>query len=419
MAVACRVCRGTDLEIVLDLGDQPHCNSLLTPAQLAEAEPRYPLRLYFCHGCTTVQIDHTVAKETMFADYLYVSGTTETLSEHFRQSALRLTHRLGLEPGDLVVDIGSNDGTWLKHFQALGLDVLGVEPARNVAAMAESAGVPTMVRFFDASVAREITVRVGQPKLVTAAGVFFHLEELHSATEGIAGLCRSGAVFCVQAIYLAEMLRQNAFDNVYHEHLTYWTLGSIQRLFDQYGLEVFSADVLPIHGGSLALLVAAKGTRPVEASVARLRERERRERLAEVETYHAFADRVWRIRDGLVELIGKLGDHGRLVHALGAPAKGATLLNSFGISTDLIACAEERNPLKVGRFIPGARIPIVEEGSVPEPDAYVVLPWNFLGEFLFKKRAYFERGGSFIVPIPAPRLINAATYDAWLGGRDD
>lgn len=410
MAVNCRVCGGQDVSVVLDLGAQPHCNSLLTPEALAEPEPVYPLRLGFCNDCTTVQIDHTVPKETMFSEYLYVSGTTRTLREHFRSSAERLVGRLGLGHGDLVVDIGSNDGTWLRYFQEFGLDVLGVEPATNLATVAAAEGIPTLNRFFAADVARQIVAEHGAPKLVTAAGVFFHLEELHSATEGVAEFCRRGAVFCVQAIYLAEMLRRAEFDNIYHEHLTYWTLTSIERLFERHGLEVFAADVLPIHGGSLELLVAEKGSRAVEDSVTDLRTHEGANGLRDPSTYRAFAQRVFHIRDRLLDILGRHAAEGKTVHAFGAPAKGATLLNSFHISTDLVECAVEKNPLKVGRYIPGVRIPIVEEGSVPEPDAYLILPWNFLGEFLEKKRGYIMNGGTFIVPVPEPVVISRSNY---------
>lgn len=410
--MSCRVCDGARLEVVLDLGDQPHCNSLVEQSQLDSADPSYPLRLQFCHDCTTVQIDYTVPKETMFSEYLYVSGTTQTLRAHFRETAERLVARLGLQAGDLVVDIGSNDGTWLQQFQALGLQGLGVEPARNIAAMADASGVRTLNRFFNAETARDILAEAGTPpRLVTAAGVFFHLEELHSATEGVAALVREGAVFCVQAIYLREMLRQTAFDNIYHEHLTYWTLRSFSRLLDRYGLEVFSADVVPIHGGSLELLIAERGRYPVDASVSRMQELEAAERLGEVKTYRAFAEHVREIERGLLAILRDYRAAGRTVYAFGAPAKGATMLNSFGITTDLVSLATERNPLKVGRWIPGARIPIVEEGTVADPDAYLVLPWNFLGEFLRRHRDYIERGGAFIVPVPHPRVINASNIE--------
>jgi hypothetical protein len=405
LSMNCRVCGARTVEEVLDLGDQPHCNSLLSEDDLRRTEPSYPLRLGFCTTCTTSQIDYTVPKETMFSEYLYVSGTTSSLRAHFRASAERLIAALDLRAGDLVVDIGSNDGTWLSQFQDLGLHGLGVEPARNIAAAAERGGVRTLNRFFDRSVAAEIRADHGAPKLVTAAGVFFHLEELHSATAGVAALCEGGASFCVQAVYLGGMVEHNAFDQIYHEHLTYWTLTSFERLLEQYGLEVNSVQVVPIHGGSLEMLVSSRGSRPVDPPVNVLRERERTDGLTEIDTYHAFGERVWQIRDSLLALLGERDSRGDVVYAFGAPAKGATLLNSFGITTDLVRAAVERNPLKIGKYIPGARIPIMQEGSIPDPDAYLMLPWNFLDEFVARRAPYLEAGGEFIVPIPEPHVI--------------
>ena len=406
----CRVCAGTRLEAFLDLGDQPHCNSLLLPDQLNRREPHFPLRVQFCHDCTTVQIDHTVPKEEMFGEYLYVSGTTQTLREHFRQSAIRLVDRLGLKAGELVVDIGSNDGTWLHCYQPFGIKALGVEPARNLAKLANDSGATTLNRFFNAAAARDIIAEHGRPRLVTAAGVFFHLEELQSATAGIADLIGNSGVFCVQAIYLGEILRNTEFDNIYHEHLTYWTIASIQALFDRHGLEVFSSDLLPIHGGSLELLVAAKGTRPIAASVGRMRAAESELGYGRLQTYRDFADRVWKIRDRLLGFLRDFKAQGKTVHAFGAPAKGATMLNSFGITAELVPIAVERNPLKIGKYIPGARIPIADEEAVPAPDAYLMLPWNFLAEFLRRKKDYILGGGSFIVPVPFPVIIDRNNY---------
>jgi hypothetical protein len=404
----CRVCGRRDVEEVLDLGDQPHCNSLLAPDQLGEQEPVYPLRLGFCRTCTTSQIDYTVPKETMFSEYLYVSGTTRSLREHFGRTADKLIARLALERGDLVVDIGSNDGTWLAQFQERGLEGLGVEPAKNLAELAERSGVATMNDFFDKAAAERILGRGRAPRLVTAAGVFFHLEELHSATEGVAALCEAGATFCVQAIYLGGMVEHNAFDQIYHEHLTYWTLSSFEELMRHHGLEVLSVELVPIHGGSLELLVGPRGGAEPDPSVAELREREREQGLDRIETYRDFAGRVWRIRDSLLELLERHRAAGDSVHAFGAPAKGATLLNSFGITPELVQVAVERNPLKVGRTIPGCRIPIVEEGSIEEPDAYLMLPWNFLDEFVARRADYLTAGGAFIVPIPEPHMVDAS-----------
>jgi hypothetical protein len=401
------------LEQFLDLGEQPHCDSLLRPEDLKQSEPYYPLQVCFCHDCTTVQINYTVPKETMFGEYLYVSGTTQTLRTHFQTTTDRLVSRLGLKANDLVVDIGSNDGTWLACYQRYGLQTLGVDGARNLAAMANARGIETWPRFFNAEVAREMIAAKGRAMLVTAAGVFFHLEELHSVTAGIAELIREGGVFCVQAISLAEMLKYTQFDQVYHEHLTYWTVKSLDRLFAQHGLEIFSADRLTIHGGSLELLVAPKGVRPIDPSVAAMRADEAKLGCDRIETYRQFADRVWEIKREVLGILKDYAAKGKKVYAFGAPAKGGTFLNSFRITPELVQCAVEVNPLKMGKYIPGARIPIVDEAKTTPPDAYLLLAWNFLTEFLQKQRNYIMNGGEFIVPIPTPVVINKQNYEKY------
>ena len=406
----CRVCSGKNLELFLNLGDQPHCDSLLRPEDLARKEPCYPLQACFCHDCTAVQINYTAPKETMFGEYLYVSGTTQTLRRHFQESADRLVSRLSLKAGDLVVDVGSNDGTWLACYGQYDLRVLGVDGAQNLAAMANARGIETWPRFFDAATAREIIAAKGHAKLVSAAGVFFHLEELHSVTAGIADLLDKDGVFCVQAIYLATMLEQNQFDQFYHEHLTYWTVKSLDRLFALHGLEIFHADRLAIHGGSLELLVARKGRRAVDTSVDKLRAEEKAIGCDKIETYRNFAVRVWQIGEELTSILKRYRTEGKRLQAFGAPAKGATLLNSFKITPQIIECAVEVNPLKIGKYIPGCRIPIVDEAQTQKPAAYLLLAWNFLREFLARKKDYVEAGGEFIVPIPRPLVINKANY---------
>ena len=407
MQLECRGCGRRNVRLFLDLGDQPHCNRLI-PASLAERkEPHYPLRVGFCDDCTMVQIDHTIPKESMFTDYPYVSGTTRTLVQHFKETAERLaaTYRLGA--GDLVVDIGSNDGTWLSHYQPLGLRVLGIDPAANVVALALKRGVPTWVRFFKEDTAREIVSKEGKASLVTAAGVFFHLEELHSVVRGVKALLAERGVFVVQAIYLGGMIDNLAFDQVYHEHLVYYTLRSIEALFAQHDLEVFDARLVPIHGGSLEVHVAPKGQRQVGASVVAMRAEEERKGYGRFSTYERFAINVWRLRDELLGVLRRYRDRGKTVYAYGAPAKGATLLNSFSIGTDLVQKAAEKNPLKIGYLMPGSRQPIIDEGDA-RPEAYLLLAWNFYDEIVAKERKFLATGGEFIVPIPRLRVIGAA-----------
>lgn len=411
-AMPCRCCGAKSVERVLDLGDQPHCNRLVRNDAPVGAEPFYPLRLGFCHECSMVQIDHTIPKEQMFSDYPYVSGTTKTLPAHFAATCARVAQAYGLGAADLVVDIGSNDGTWLKHYAPYGCRVLGVEAAANVAQLAQEAGVPTWNRFFDEVCARDIREQLGPAKLVTAAGVFFHLEDLHSVVRGIAALLADDGVFVVQAISLGGMVENGAFDQIYHEHLCYYTLKSLSFLLEQHGLQVFEAELIPIHGGSIEAHIARKGARPVRESVARMRAVEADKGFGKIETYRRFAEKVERLRAQLLALLEEYRAAGKRVWAYGAPAKGATLLNSFGIGPELVQQAVERNPLKMGLAIPGVRIPIVEERSDNVPDAYLVLAWNFMDEFLKSESNadFLARGGEFIVPVPQVRVLGKAGH---------
>jgi 2-polyprenyl-3-methyl-5-hydroxy-6-metoxy-1,4-benzoquinol methylase len=402
----CRACGGRRVELVLNLGDQPHCNRLVRPDLPPGEEPAYPLRVGFCLDCTMVQIDHTIPKESMFSDYPYVSGTTTTLPEHFRETSARIAAAYGLGEQDLVVDIGSNDGTWLKQYAPYGCRVLGIEAAANVAGIAQAAGIPTWNRFFNEDCAGDILAECGPAKIVTAAGVFFHLEELHSVVRGIASLLAPNGVFVVQAIYLGGMVENTAFDQVYHEHLCYYTLRSLSALLERHGLEVFEANLVPIHGGSIEAHVARKGTRPIGQSVRRLQANESAKQLGDIATYRQFAERVLALRDRLRGLLSEYRARGRSVWAYGAPAKGATLLNSFGIGPDLVQKAVEKNRLKIGLAIPGVRIPIEDEVG-QRPDAYLVLAWNFIDEFVRKEQAWLRSGGEFIVPIPEVKVIGA------------
>lgn len=405
-AIPCRGCGSTDVQTVLDLGAQPHCNRLVLAGE--PDAPHYPLRLGFCHACTLVQIDHTIPKETMFADYPYVSGTTATLRDHFRQSAARLAILYGLGPADLVVDIGSNDGTWLAQYGPTGCRVLGVEPAENVARIAS---VRTINRFFDADCADTILSSHGPAKLITAAGVFFHLEDLHSVCDGIGDLLAPDGVLVVQAIYLGGMIANTAFDQIYHEHLCYYTLRSLAALLARHGLEVFDVAVLPIHGGSIECHIGRAAARPINGRVWALVEKETAQLLGSIGTYQSFAYAVDNLRRTLRETLYQYLEAGKTVWAYGAPAKGATLLNSFGIQRYLVSKAVEKNPMKIGREIPGCRIPIVAE-SPARPDAYLMLAWNFLEEFITKERDWLGAGGEFIVPVPRVQIIASPKHDS-------
>ena len=404
---ACRICKNERLVKFLSLGNQPHCNSFLRAEELDGPEPRWPLDLLYCEDCHLVQLTHVVDADVMFRNYVYVSGTTKTLTEHFRRSAEELVAAFAPPQGSLVVDVGSNDGTFLQQFKDLGMRVIGVDPATNIAKMANERGIPTVNDYFGEAAARRIRAEHGPAQLMTAAGVFFHIDDMDDVCRGVYELLDDRGVFHVQAIYLGGMLEQNSFDNVYHEHVSYYTLGPLIRLFGRFGMTVFDVGHSPIHGGSLLVYVCKDGAHPVRESVARQLEHERAMGWDTLAPYQEFAVRVERLRADLLEMLRDLKAQGKRIAAYGAPAKGNTLLNYCQIGTDTLDYAAERAPLKIGLYTPGMHLPVIDEAEAMQnpPDYFLLLPWNFGDELIKKNLAYRNAGGRFIVPIPTPHIV--------------
>lgn len=393
----CRVCDSSELETVIDLGQQPWCNHFLRPEEVGH-EPVYPLRVVYCHQCQTVQLDYTVPKEVMFGDHTYLSGITRSLSEHFRQMAEMVDQQFFADtPQKRVLDIGSNDGTQLKHFQRLGYDVLGVESSQTTAGIANEQGVPTLHAFFNLDVARNLKQTF---HVINAAGVFFHLEELHSAAEAIRLLLEPDGVFVVQFLYMKRIVENMAFDQIYHEHLLYYNLHTIEVLLQRHGMSMFDAWISPIHGGSVMGLVGHAGQRPPSKRLQTLRQAEIDEQSNACATYHAFARRIETMKQTNLDYLQQARQQGKRIYGFGAPVKGNTLLNYFGIGTDCLDCLVEKNALRRGLFSPGMHVPIVIEDELQTlPDIYYVLAWNFKREILANNQALIDQGIEFYFPV--------------------
>lgn len=394
----CRVCDSTNLEPAVDLGEQPWCNHFLRAEEVG-TEPMYPLRVVYCRDCSTAQLDYTVKKEVMFGDHTYLSGVTRSLSEHFRKVAAEVDQRFG-GPGKKsksVLDIGSNDGTQLKHFQALGYDVLGVESSKRTAQIANQAGVNTLNEFFNLELVR----RLGRKfDVVNAAGVFFHLEELHSVTDGIRECLADDGVFVVQFLYMKQIVENLAFDQIYHEHLLYYNLATIEALLNRHGLAMFDAYVSPIHGGSVIGFVTHRTRRQPTDRLNRLRAAEAAASSNELETYLEFARRIERMKAENLAYLDEAKRLGKTIFGMGAPVKGNTLLNYFGIGKQYLDCLVEKNELRRGLYSPGQHLPIAIEAELPSPpDIYYVLAWNFKQEILANNRPLIERGVEFFFPV--------------------
>lgn len=397
----CRVCDSSRLDPAIDLGRQPWCNHFLKKEEVGR-EPFYPLRVVYCHECGTAQLDYTVKKEIMFGDHTYLSGVTKSLSEHFRHIATEVDERFFKHtPGKSVLDIGSNDGTQLKHFQALGWLVQGVESSKTTARLAQQAGVPTLNTFFNLETVRGLGRKF---HAINAAGVFFHLEELHSVTDGIRESLREDGVFVVQFLYMTRIVENIAFDQIYHEHLLYYNLRTLERLLGRHGLTVFDAYLSPIHGGSMIAFVTHQG-RGMKPS-ARLQEflvAEDRDGSNRFDTYLKFAERIKQFKIENLAYLRAAKTAGKRVWGFGAPVKGNTMLNYFGVGPDLIECLVERNELRRGLFAPGSHIPVVIEQELTElPDIYYVLAWNFKKEILERNQALISRGVEFFFPVNPP-----------------
>jgi hypothetical protein len=395
--VICRVCDSTRLDTALDLGVQPWANHFLKPDEVGR-EPVYPLRVVLCAECGTAQLDYTVPKETMFADHTYLSGTTKTLSDHFRGVAEKVNQRFfASRPKKAMLDIGSNDGTQLQHYRDLGYDILGVEPAKLPSEIANSAGLTTVRAFFNADTARSIGRKF---EVINASGVFFHLEELHSVTDGIRISLADDGVFVIQFLYMKRIVENDAFDQIYHEHLLYYNVRTLDKLLRRHGLALFDAELSPIHGGSIiAYATHAARAKPSE----RLEAYGRAEDEAGANTlewYYAFQKRIAERKAENLAFLRACRAAGKRVYGLGAPVKGNTLLNYYGIGPDLIECLTERNTHRRGLIAPGSHIPVrIENELTAQPDVYYVLAWNFKAEILARNQDLIAKGVEFYFPV--------------------
>lgn len=393
----CRVCDSSKLTQVIDLGMQPWCNHFLKKEEVG-SEPFYPLRVLYCHDCCTSQLDFTVKKEIMFGDHTYLSGTTASLSAHFKAVAEEVDAKFFKDKTTKsILDIGSNDGTQLKHYQALGYEVLGVESSKKTAKIANDSGVPTVNAFFNEATMENVGK---QFDVFNASGVFFHLEELHSVCRAIKRGLKEDGVFVVQFLYMKSIMENLAFDQIYHEHLLYYTLKTIEALLNRHGLSMFDAKLAAIHGGSIIGYITHQGKRPASAALTQMRLEEEASGCNMIEAYHEFARRIEEMKKENLAYLDNAKKNGKRVYGFGAPVKGNTLINYFGIGTDRIGYLVEKNALRRGLYSPGAHIPLLIEDEVTTlPDIYYVLAWNFKKEILTNNQALIDKGIEFYFPV--------------------
>jgi SAM-dependent methyltransferase len=406
----CRSCGATLRDTFLDLGSQPLANAFLTEEQVASGDdPRYPLHARVCAECLLVQVDEVVPPEEIFSDYAYFSSYSDSWLEHAARYASEVSGRLGLGAGSTVVEVGSNDGYLLKDFVAAGLEVLGIEPAANVAEQAVADGIPTEVAFFGRQVAEDIRARGLAADLVVANNVLAHVPALDDFIGGLATVLAPEGTITIEVPHLLRLVEDTEFDTIYHEHFSYFSVLSAQDALARRGLRLFDVEELPTHGGSVRLWARHDGSngRAIGLDVERLIDAERAAGLDTLEAYRAFAPRVAQV---LAELRGFLGEaraEGARIAAYGAAAKGNTLLNSAAVTTDQIAYVVDRNPHKQGRYLPGSHLPIFAPDYVraDRPDYLLLLPWNLREEITAQMADVRAWGCRFVVPVPRLELV--------------
>lgn len=400
----CRACKGRNLFLYLPLGDHPPANAFLLPQQLGAPEATYPLDTHVCLDCALIQVPDQLPAD-FFVDYLYIPSASETMQQHFRTLARRFRDRLVTAPGQRVVDIGCNDGLLLGACRDEGLATLGVDPAANIAALARANGIEVFNEYFTAESAARIREQYGPAQVIVTTNTFNHIDNLHDFTAGVTTLLAPDGTFVIEVPQALTCIEQNEFDTVYHEHLSVFSVASVEALGRQFGLAVVDVEELPIHGGSMRLFLRREG--PATSAVAEWLKREREARLFDRDTYTAHASRVERIRSELMTLLGDLKRQGKRLAGYGAPAKGNTLLNYYGIGSDLLDFLVDRNTLKQGRYSPGMHIPVVGPEAIAReaPNYLLILAWNFAEEIMAQQQAFVSSGGRFILPIPEPRIV--------------
>ncbi len=402
----CRTCKSERLYVFLELGDHPLANGFLRADQLDEPELRFPLDVHACLDCGLIQVaDHV--PPGYFRHYVYVPSASEVMQDHFRGLADRLATLALASPDALTVDIGCNDGLFLGALRERGARTLGIDPATNIVELARARGIEVVNEYLTPELGASIREGHGPASVIVTTNTFHHIDDLDAFMEAVLELLAGDGVFVVEVPHALEIVEQNEFDGVYHEHVSQLTVKSFVDLFRRFGMTVTAIERLDVHGGSLRVFAQREDHARPSADVEAWVEEERRRGLFEAATYDAFRERVGRLREELVALLGDLRANGARLAGYGASARGNTLLNYYGIGPGLLDFVADRNELKQGLYTPGAHIPVVAPERILEqrPDHLLVIAWNFADEIMRQQDAYRAAGGSFILPLPAVRVI--------------
>ena len=407
---ACRFCKAPLSKTFVDLGMSPLCQTHIEPHELNHMERFYPLHAWVCEACWLVQLEEYVSPDQIFSDYAYFSSYSDSWVEHARRYAEKMIDKLGLGGQSLVMEIASNDGYLLQHFKARGVPCRGIEPAANVAEAAVAKGIPTTVKFFGCQTAKEVAREFGQPNLLLGNNVLAHVPDINDFVGGMKILLNQGGVITMEFPHLLKLMDENQFDTIYHEHFSYLSFGTVEKIFAHHGLRLFDVEQIPTHGGSLRIYGCHMddATHPTQPAAVALRNLEIERGLQNLAEYQKFEARVKDTKRRLLRFLVEAREQGKSVVGYGAPGKGNTLLNYCGIRTDFLDYTVDRSPHKQGRYTPGTHIPILDPSRIREtkPDYVLILPWNLAKEITTQCSFIREWGGKFVVPIPAVRVLD-------------
>lgn len=408
MRSECRFCSNLLSHTFVDLGMSPLSNAYLKLDTINKAEKFYPLHTYVCDNCFLVQLEEFETPDHIFSDYAYFSSYSETWLRHAENYTELMTQRFSLNANSQVIEIASNDGYLLQYFQKQNIPVLGIEPAANVAKVAEEKGIPSLVKFFGVSTAKELVAQGKQADLLLGNNVLAHVPNLNDFVAGMKIVLKPDGILTMEFPHVLQLILQNQFDTIYHEHFSYFSFLTVEKVFATHGLTLFDVEELPTHGGSLRIYGQHNdGKKPISDRVSKLKTKEIDAGLEQRSTYLGFGEQVKATKRHLLSFLIDIKNQGKSVVGYGAPAKGNTLLNYCGIRTDLLDYTVDRSPYKQGLFLPGTHIPIYHPDKIIEtkPDYLLILPWNIKDEIIEQMSHIREWGGKFVVPIPKVEVI--------------
>lgn len=405
----CRFCGSGLSRTFCDLGMSPLSNAYVKASSLHRMERFYPLHAYVCGSCKLVQLQEFASPEQIFEDYAYFSSYSESWLRHCQTYTSDMIERFKLGSGHQVIEIASNDGYLLKYFKASGIPVLGIEPAENVAKVAQERGVETMVKFFGTQTAEDLVASGTRADLLLGNNVLAHVPDLNDFVRGLRVLLKPGGVITMEFPHLLRMIEENQFDTIYHEHFSYFSFQTVGKVFAHHGLSMFDVEELPTHGGSIRVYAQKTESKlwPVAARVATMLEKEAAFGIDDLETYNLFAEQTRESKRALLAFLIEAKRAGKHIVGYGAPAKGNTLLNYCGVRSDFLDYTVDRSPHKQGTFLPGTHIPVHAPERIREtrPDYILILPWNLKDEIIEQMSHVREWGAKFVIPIPRVEVI--------------